>query len=187
MPTRDDRRIGRWVGLLLMAAVGVAVFMSGRGTSDSKEPAGSSIASNRLDERRYLDRRRELHRAALDQRWDGVIAGAPELLAWRDDDADVWRWLGMAHQHRGDFERSAEAWEQAAALPVLRAQSLVRLAAVRQLLGQTDEALDVLDEAYELGYRDVSTLREIQGLMSLSGDPRFARLIASMEGRDGAP
>lgn len=55
------------------------------------------------------------------------------------------------------------------------------LACSEALVGDHDAALDTLETALELGYKDFDFLRGDSDLASLRGEPRFHELIASYE------
>lgn len=58
-----------------------------------------------------------------------------------------------------------------------------RLAVARLILGDTTAALDLLEKAVDVGYRDVRTMRTVPTLSPLRDDPRFQVLLERMDHR----
>jgi tetratricopeptide (TPR) repeat protein len=97
------------------------------------------------------------------------------------DDLDSLIWLGNAYTRQGRIEDGLRVDLKLTAL--LPADPTVRynLACSYALLGRTDEALDEMERAVRLGYRDAEHMRRDEDLTSLRGESRFLRLLRELE------
>lgn len=105
----------------------------------------------------------------------GDMAGA--RAQFLDEPLDVNRFTGLAildHATGAD----AEASKELAALVALGDNTLYQQAEVRARMGQTSQALDVLDRAYAAGDSGLTYLRNDPMLDSLRKEPRFVQLAA---------
>jgi tetratricopeptide (TPR) repeat protein len=102
--------------------------------------------------------------------WDPLgLAFALDRLGYREEAREVAEEVVAAN------ERELEAANQNFFTP------WNRLAVARLILGDTTAALDLLEKAVEVGYRDVRTMRSIPTLIAVRDHPRFHALLGRMD------
>lgn len=122
-------------------------------------------------------------RAAVERVGQEFLASIYGVAAARDpEDIAVLAELGHVYTHLGRYqdglEVDAKLVEAAPDDPTVR----YNLACSQALLGQSDDALETLQVALDLGYDDVDFMREDGDLASLHDDPRFHDLLARIAG-----
>lgn len=87
-----------------------------------------------------------------------------------------WYQLAYCHLLAGRNAEAAECWERAFQTGVLRPQSRYNQACAYALSGESDQALDALAHAMELGYVDVSAIDADADLASIRDTDRYREL-----------
>lgn len=88
--------------------------------------------------------------------------------------------LGQLHTLRGDWERGLAVDRRLVRLVPEDPTARYNLACSLALLDRTDEALDALEVAVELGYDDGRHLLADEDLASLREHPRFRALVQAL-------
>lgn len=123
--------------------------------------------------------------------FEGVLSRRPDML-------DALRSLAHAYTELGYFEDGLAIDRRVCRLDRSDPVAIYNLACSHALTGQVDEALDALERAWDLGYRDPDHMRRDRDLASLQGCDRFQALLRrgcptsarfGLEGREsgGAP
>jgi tetratricopeptide (TPR) repeat protein len=103
--------------------------------------------------------------------YEGILAEDPDYV-------EALIPLAEAYTKAGLHDKGLETDRKLAALRPNDPTVHYNLACSYALTGHTEEALDELERAIELGYRDVEFLMRDQDLVSLHDEEAFARLIA---------
>jgi putative intracellular protease/amidase len=108
----------------------------------------------------------------------------PEAIkAWRalthDDAKDGYAWhrLAFALYSTGDMTGAIAAEKRAVALPDVRVEAMVNLACMYARTGKRDDALTMLEQAVEAGFKQRGYLQQEEDFTSLRHEPRFLRLL----------
>jgi len=120
---------------------------------------------------------RGLQAMASESQLDFEIRFLQGLMRRHPHYVDVLRLLG---HHLTQKRRYREGLQIDSRLVQLRPRDPVahyNLACSYALLGQTDEAIEALRRAIELGYRDFKHLKQDRDLDSIRNDPRFRQLL----------
>ena len=105
------------------------------------------------------------------QFYEGILAEDPDYV-------EALVPLAEAYTKAGLHEKGLEVDQKLAELRPNDATVHYNLACSCALTGHTERALATLEQAIELGYRDVEFLMRDQDLVSLHDEEEFARLIA---------
>jgi tetratricopeptide (TPR) repeat protein len=104
------------------------------------------------------------------------------LLADDPDYADALVPLAEAYTKAGLYDKGLQADQRLARLRPADPTVHYNLACSYALTAHKDEALDMLERAVELGYRDADFMLHDEDLVSLRDDERFAQLIGRFFG-----
>ena len=88
--------------------------------------------------------------------------------------------LGDAYTRKGDYAKGLELDLRLSAIKPESELIRYNLACSYALTGQKDKAINCLDKAIELGYRDVEHLRQDHDLDAIKADPRFQNMIKKL-------
>lgn len=97
------------------------------------------------------------------------------------DNVEVLVELGHVYTRLGRYEEGLAVDHKLVAFAPEDPTVRYNLACSEALVGQRDAALDTLEIALELGYKDFAFMREDEDLLSLQSEPRFIELIESFE------
>jgi tetratricopeptide (TPR) repeat protein len=107
--------------------------------------------------------------------WGKVAAMNPQL-------GRAWNNLARAHFQAGNYRKAIPAY---AKMVELRSgypfNAAYNVACCHARLGEKDQALEWLQKALDLGFRSLRQIREDDDLSSLRGDPRFQKMVASVD------
>lgn len=107
--------------------------------------------------------------------WEAVVAANPVQ-------GRFWSALATARYETGDFAGAISAFEEALALgDGMPAETVYQLARCHAGLGDRDQALDHLDRALAIGYRDLERARTDRAFASLRDDPRYRTIVALID------
>ena len=104
---------------------------------------------------------------------EGVVASEPNYI-------EALQILGDAYTRRGDYQKGLQTDLKLLKLNPDNPVVLYNLACNLSRLGRNAEALDALEKAVKLGYRDESHLRRDKDLDNLRDEPRFKRICESI-------
>ncbi|MHC4940987.1 MAG: TPR end-of-group domain-containing protein [Planctomycetota bacterium] len=104
-----------------------------------------------------------------------------QVLASRPADAEALRFLAHAYGAVGRAEDRLEADRKLCELGPRDPRAFYNLACSLTILGRLEEAMDTLQHAFQLGFRDGVLLRKDHELDPLRDDPRFVALAALLE------
>lgn len=91
--------------------------------------------------------------------------------------------LGGLYTQKKLYEKGLKVDERLAVLRKDDPIVLYNLACSYSLLKQPDKAFDALNKAFELGYHDVNHMKKDSDLGPIRSDPRYAKVVARMQGR----
>jgi CubicO group peptidase (beta-lactamase class C family) len=128
---------------------------------------------------RLLDR---ADRALEREAWDEAAGLFERLCALEPDNADFAVQHAMSLHRAGHYEAAAAAHRRAARFEAFRAPALFNLACAEALLGNTESALDALEEAIDAGWRDREAMRTDPDLTSIRDTERFGELLEHRPG-----
>lgn len=123
------------------------------------------------------DLKQQMRSAVRCEDWQHVTLLGQELIEIHDLDGQVWRWMGSAYLHLGDYDRAEIAWKQALREPVFRTTSLYGLARSQALQDKKAEAIEALEEAIDKGYATRIDVLADQAFFPLRGEARFEQMI----------
>jgi tetratricopeptide repeat protein len=148
---------------------------------------GEPLASSAGDQLRTLARAR----ASSDREdWEQAVRLWAEVVAANPVDGSHWFHLAQARRHRQDLDGAIAAYEKALELRHgYPAETAYMIAGCHAQLGQSEAALDRLDQALRLGLRDVAPARTEEDFAALRDNPRFRELVGLVDldgiSRDG--
>jgi Flp pilus assembly protein TadD len=116
-----------------------------------------------------------------------LVSVYEQALRERPRDLSILYWLGHAYTRLGRFEEGLAVDLALTALRPRDATARYNLACSYALLDRPEEALDALEEAIRLGYREAEHMVTDEDLSSLHGSERFERLLADLRGGPGGP
>ena len=118
-------------------------------------------------------------RASTDREdWEHAAGLWGEVVAANPVDGSHWFELAQARSRRKDLDGAIAAYEKALELRhAYPAETAYRIAACHAQLGQSDAALDRLDQALRLGLRDVAAARTGEEFADLRDNLRFRELV----------
>jgi len=96
-------------------------------------------------------------------------------------DVDALRFLAHAYGAVGRLEERLRTDQRLCALAPRDPRSFYNLACSLALLGRTEDALEALERAFQLGFRDAVLLRKDHELDALREIPRFAQLASLLD------
>jgi tetratricopeptide (TPR) repeat protein len=111
------------------------------------------------------------------EKWPEAAEAYEAALKEKPGDGLAWFRLGVSRQQLQGQAEALEAFERARQSGYAPAQLFVRMAVAHTSLGQTEAALDRLEEAFEAELRP-EWIEDLPGLAKLREDPRYARLAA---------
>jgi tetratricopeptide (TPR) repeat protein len=110
--------------------------------------------------------------------WDDAAALWARVVEATPVEGRFWSRLGDARHRLGDHAGAIDAFYHAFDLRHgFPAETAAEIAGCHAVLGHTDEALDWLERAWDLGYRHVDRAREDDDLAALRDHPRFRELV----------
>ena len=96
------------------------------------------------------------------------------------ENLDAWIELGHVYTRAGRFEKGLEVDQELVRRAPQDPTARYNLACSLALLTRTEEALDSLEQAVALGYRDPEHMIADQDLASLREEPRFVELVRAL-------
>jgi len=101
----------------------------------------------------------------------------------RDPDSTSLRWQrGLARIRLRMFEEAAQDFEFCYKAGFNKSVAAYNLCCAHSLLGRKDAAIRWLQKAVEGGWRGVEFLKNDSDLDNIRSDPRFQRILRSLEG-----
>jgi Flp pilus assembly protein TadD len=116
-------------------------------------------------------------RAARDLSLDFEIQIYERSLEWEPDDIEVLDSLGLAYTARGLYDKGLEVDRRLTRLEPDNHTFVYNFACSLSLLGRVDEAFASLEQAIELGFRDLRLLAADPDLKAVRADARFSSLV----------
>lgn len=167
-----DERLGPIV-MRVMRLVHGGPPAAGAGTGGIEESHAGNTTAPSLKEAQRLQQA---------QQW-GAAAGAYAAVLEREPE-NVVAVFGHAYclHMSGDYAAAIEAHQRAATFPQLRGISLYNLGCAYALTGEIDKAFESLELSRKAGFDMKSQLKTDTDLDSLRKDPRFAILVARVNG-----
>jgi tetratricopeptide (TPR) repeat protein len=129
-------------------------------------PAPSTGTVQRLSDQSQLDFELDF--------FNGIIENNPDYV-------DVLRVMGNNLTLKGRYQQGLQVDKRLVELRPTDPLSHYNLACSYALTNRPDQALKVLRQAVELGYRDFRFMREDHDLDSIRNDPRFRQLLHEYE------
>lgn len=122
-------------------------------------------------------------RASTDREdWEQAAGLWAEVVAANPVDGSHWFQLAQARSRRKDMDGAIAAYEKALDLRhAYPAETAYTIAACHAQLGQSDAALERLDQALRLGLRDVAAARTADEFADLRDHPRFRELVGLVD------
>lgn len=147
-------------------------------TTEAAE-AGALAAELRARELAMVERERALHQHA---RAEDQVRAAKELRAAAEmqrQAVDKSRHYseGYSLYNQGDYVSALDAFRRSADVNHLRGESLYNMACCEALLGNPEESLDLLEQAWEAGYHQLEHIQQDDDLNSLRDDERYKAFI----------
>lgn len=118
---------------------------------------------------------RESREAAAQQRTE--LAFLQAVARRVPEDTNIMRALGDLYTQTGAVQEGLEMDQRLSRLCADDPMVWYNLACSLSLCGRSDDALDALDRAVELGYDDYEWMKQDADLAGLRGDPRFESLL----------
>ena len=104
-----------------------------------------------------------------------------EALAVKPDDTEALRFLAHGYTVLGRAEEGLDADRRLAKLLPRDPRVRYNLACSCALTGRTDEAIEALTKAMDLGFSDLKLVKRDRDLEAIRTDPRFIALVARLE------
>lgn len=152
---------------------GVVFLVSGEVCEPGEHLAPEPIDLPTMEEAIAFYRRREFGQAA---HAFGRIAEA------RPEEMRAWVLLGLSLHTEGRYEEALAAHLRAARFPQAAVRATYNAACAHALLGNRDQAFDLLRRAIEHGFDDLRHIEADRDLVSLRDDPRWNEILPAAEG-----
>ncbi|MCC6670573.1 MAG: DUF2911 domain-containing protein [Planctomycetes bacterium] len=129
--------------------------------------------------------RKQAEEAFQQQDWAAAAKHFQVVVQKAPEDAKAWHQLGYALHVQGQLDAALAAHLKAASFPETQAVGTYNVACVHALKKDKDQAFTWLAKAVEAGFSDADLLASDTDLNALHEDPRWAKLIARMQGAGG--
>lgn len=114
---------------------------------------------------------------------DFEVRFCQDILNRAPDHPEALALLGETYTRRGDYAKGLETDLRLSHLRPMSAAVHYNLACSYALLGQREQALEILEQAVALGYADLDHLRDDGDLEALRDDPRYRALLTELTAR----
>lgn len=108
-----------------------------------------------------------------------------EIVAEDPTNAQGWFLLGYSLHMQGELDEAIFMHIRATSFPETAALAYYNLGCAQALKGNADQAFKALNKAFELGVSNAGQYQGDSDLTSLRDDPRWAKLMARLNGDDG--
>jgi len=131
----------------------------------------------------FPDTLRQAQEASQAKQWPEAIVLWEKVTKENPVTGDFWLQLAEAHYNAWDYRGAIGAYEQAWSLGVhgLRPNIPYEIARCHARLGESAKALEWLDKAMKLGYRDLQNAQRDPDLQSVKNAPKFRELMAVVD------
>ncbi|MBK7406139.1 MAG: tetratricopeptide repeat protein [Phycisphaerales bacterium] len=120
--------------------------------------------------------------------WDHLRERAEARIAHNDEDGGAYLQLGWALLRTGKAADAIGAFQKQEELGEMPAIARYNIACCHAVLGHTDRAFEALKSAIAAGFEQADLMADDPDLSSLHADPRFEKLLQSMQhGADAMP
>ena len=163
--------------IVVASLIGLTSFFASDNSADEdrdKELADTSAGMNQV---RYDVLREEVIELTRVNRWDEVVRICGQLVAWTQDDVEVWHWLGYGHLVEGDYDRAVAVWMTATRFDRYRFNCLYNLSCAQGNAGHTEEAIATFRQLMNEGYGDFDKVDADEDFFCLRGEPEFEAML----------
>jgi tetratricopeptide (TPR) repeat protein len=131
----------------------------------------------------FLSTLRQAQEASRAKQWTNSATLWQEVTVENPVTGDFWLQLASARYNAQDYRSAIAAYERAMSLGVngLRSNIRYEISRCHARLGEYDKALEWLESAMKLGYRDFENAQHDRDLQSLNDNPKFRELFAMVD------
>jgi tetratricopeptide (TPR) repeat protein len=113
------------------------------------------------------------------QAWEEAATLWAKVVARNPVNGSFWHQLASAHYRAKDYRQAIPAYQKVIALgSVFPSSAAYQVARCHAVLGETDAALKWLEQAFEMGFRDLQAAQTDADWETLRDDPRYRKIVA---------
>jgi hypothetical protein len=116
------------------------------------------------------------------QAWAEAAALWEKVVARNPVNGSFWHQLASAHYRARDYRRAIPAYQKVIALgAVFPSSAAYQIARCHAVLGEKDAALKWLEQAFEMGFRDLQAAQTDADWEALRDDPRYRKIVSLVD------